>query len=135
MNMLTLPLAMLLGLLALAGSLVFLAFRVSRVLSITVQAPTAEIPGDVKLLLEQVATKLTPTVTPASDGQLTTLIYEAVSRAEMSELKGADRFGIAKKYVNERAAAMNIAVDPADVAKRIEGAVGVMNREKREKKK
>lgn len=125
MDTLTLPLALLVGLLAVALALVFLAFRVSRVLSITVQAPVAQLPDSVLSTLEAVNAKLTPALAPIDDTKLASLVYEAVAMAEQSKNKGRDRFLIARDYVVQRAEAQRLQVDLRDLALRIEAAVAL----------
>lgn len=101
----------------------YLAHSVSRTLSITVQAPTALMPPEVADLLRRLDDKLTPTLSPASDEQLTQLVREGVALAETSVLKGHARFRIASEFVSSRAAAQKLALDPRDCALRIEAEV------------
>lgn len=121
----------------LAGAIVYLAHKVRGMMTvnvtqppitvnqppITVQAPTALIPEHVTELLRLIEEKLTPEKPAASDEQLRALVEEGVKVAEGSPLKGADKFRIAREYVEQRAAAANVTVDGRDLALRIEAAV------------
>lgn len=109
--------------LALPASIVFLALRISKTLSITVQAPTALLPDSVQMTLNAVNEKLTPAQLPASDDFLRELVFDGVTLAEASRLKGADRFRIARTHVEARLKALNVTADMTDVAQRIEAEV------------
>lgn len=109
--------------LALPASIVFLALRISKTLSITVQAPTALLPDSVQATLNEVNEKLRPAQLPASDEYLFELVRDAVTLAERSKLKGPDRFRIARTHIETRLRAMNVTADMTDVAQRIEAEV------------
>lgn len=110
--------------LALPASIVFLALRISKTLSITVQAPTAELPPSVADTLRALEEKLKPAEMPASDDYLRELVSEGVTLAgESSMKKGPDRFRIARTHVERRLKAMELVADMGDVAQRIEAEV------------
>lgn len=112
-----------LGLFALGGSIVFLATRVSKALSITVQAPTALVPEHVTDLLRRIEERLQPVKPPMSDEAISKLVAEGVRLAEASTLKGADKFRIAREYVMQRAEVAATTVNERDIALRIEAVV------------
>lgn len=90
---------------------------------ITVQAPHAVLPPELMDTLQRVNEKLLPPSTPADQAQLTALVHEGVAVAEVSKLKGTDKFRIARDYVLDRARAMHLDVDPRALAMQIEACV------------
>ena len=108
--------------LMLPGSIVFLATRLSKTLSITVQAPTALLPERVQQTLDAINEKLTPAKLPASDDYLRELVSEAVTLGESADkkLRGPDRFRIARAHIAQRLELMKVEADMGDVARRIE---------------
>lgn len=109
----------------LPGSIVFLATRLSKTLSITVQAPTALLPERVQATLDAINEKLTPAKLPASDDFLRELVHEAVTLGESADksMRGVDRFRIARGHIAKRLELMKVEADMGDVARRIEAEV------------
>ena len=122
----------------LPASIVLLAFKVRGMFNvtvttppvtvnqapITVQAPTAILPERVQMTLDAIDLKLAPPKARLDDDKVETFIREGVAVAEVSDLKGPDRFNIAVKYVNERCDALTgERPEPADLARRVEAEV------------
>jgi hypothetical protein len=118
----------------LPGSIVLLAFKVRGMITvtvttppvtvnqapITVQAPTALLPERVQMTLDAIDAKLAPAKVNLEDVKVTEVIREGVLLAERSDLRGPDRFRIAKTHALSRLTALNAEFDDADVARRIE---------------
>ena len=128
--------------LMLPGSIVFFAFKVRGMYTITVtpnitvQAPTALIPEHVTDILRRLDEKLQPPRSMADDETLTQLVEQAVTLADSAQkgLKGPDKFRIARQLVEARAQEKNIEVDARALALRIEATVA-MRRVARTQKK
>lgn len=121
--------ALLAGCTLLSVAVGFLAHSVSRAVNVTVtqppitvnvQAPVSLLPPQVQATLDAIDAKLTPALQPATNEQLAGLVREGVAIAELSKLKGSDRFRIAKDYVSSRAAAQLIAVNERELGLAIE---------------
>lgn len=108
---------------AFPASIIFLALRISKTLSITVQAPTALLPERVADTLRALEEKLKPVEMSASDDYLRELVSEGVTLAGESSMRGPDRFRIARTHVERRLKAMELVADMGDVAQRIEAEV------------
>lgn len=92
---------------------------------ITVQAPTALIPEHITGLLMRIEEKLEPPPrSPMNDSLLSDLIEQGWALAEgRKDLKGPDKFRVAREYVMKRAEEMQLAVDARALALRIEATV------------
>jgi hypothetical protein len=136
---LELPVALLISSALLSGALVFLALKVRGLFTITVnqppidvrpnitvQAPTALLPESVQSTLDAINEKLTPLKPKPDDEKVSTFIVEGVTVAEVTQMRGLDKFHIAVKYVNERCDALGYErPEPGDLARRIEFVVAV----------
>lgn len=111
--------------LALPASIVFLALKLKAGIVVNVAAPTALLPERVQATLDAINEKLTPALNVLTDTEVMKLVHEGVVLAEQSELKGTDRFFIAKDHVMKRADALGAQLDGGDIARRIEAVLAL----------
>lgn len=106
-------------------ALTFLAIRLRAPIQITVQSPHAVLPERLMATLDAVDLKLTPAKVKLRDDEVSSIVYEGVALAEVSKLKGTDRFNIAKNFTMSRCKSLNAEFDERDLALRIEAAVAI----------
>lgn len=121
----TLPFSLVVSSAIVANAIMVLAEKLKAGIDITVQAPTALIPEHITGLLMRIEEKLEPPPrSPMNDSLLSDLIEQGWALAEgRKDLKGPDKFRIAREYVMKRAEEMQLAVDARALALRIEATV------------
>jgi hypothetical protein len=92
-------------------------------ITVNVPPPIAQMPQVLADTLQAVNEKLTPSKPTAGAAELEAAVSDAVAIAELSNVKGPDKFRVALDTVTTRLAAMNLAWDARDTALRIEAEV------------